>query len=84
VCSDHALDLFYFLFFSLFTVSVRSLESIDFKQPLQQLPQDRYSFFAAISFFLWKAREKYLTYPPAKLFASQSIYGTDLTDTASL
>ena len=83
VCSDHALDLFYF--FLPFRESVRSLESIDFKQPLQRLPQDRYSFFASIFslFFSFRvAREKYLTYPANLFFfASQSIYGTDLTDT---
>lgn len=79
VCSGYALDLFYFIFsLSLHSlqrerVCVRSLESIDFKQPLQRLPQDRYFFFFCfhflpLTFFFFRlAREKYLTYP-AKLF----------------
>ena len=83
VCSDHALDLFYF--FILFPLHRECpLSWVDrFQTTASATPTGSLFSFCFHFFFLGKAREKYLTYP-AKLFASQSIYGTDLTDTASL
>ena len=76
----------FILFFILFPLhSECPLSWVDrFQTTASATPTGSLFFFCCHFFFLGKAREKYLTYPPAKLFASQSIYGTDLTDTASL
>lgn len=83
VCNSHTLDLFYILFAP--RESVRFL-AIDFKQPLQQLPQDRYSFcflfyLHSHFFLLFSGYPREIFDLPGQLFASIDI-GHRLADTS--